>query len=177
MSVETGLMTVAAFEQVPDPPSGHYELHHGHLVLMPPRKKSHMKIQQTVFDLLSPLVAGRGFLTIEFAFRPAPEYEVWQADLGFVMQDRWAKDTNDYFLGAPDWVIEVLLPSNIVDEILERQDISLQNGCTAFWTLDPKRKSVMVTTPDRTTVTCDASMHVLLPLDTGDKVLAADMFR
>jgi len=30
---------------------------------------------------------------------------------------------NDYFLGAPDFAIEVLSRSNTMDEILERQDI------------------------------------------------------
>jgi hypothetical protein len=39
-------------------------------------------------------------MTNEFAFRPAPENEAWQADLGFVMQDRWDRDDNEYFFGA-----------------------------------------------------------------------------
>ena len=57
------------------------------------------------------------------------------------------------FLVAPDLVIEVLSPSNTMDEVLDRQNICLKNGCIAFWTVDPKRKSVMVTTADGKTIT------------------------
>jgi len=99
------MMTFAAFERVPDPPAGHNELHHGQLALTPPRKKSHVKIQQALFDLLAPHAGGRGFLTVEFPFRPASEYESWVADVAFVAAHRWDRDDNDYFLGAPDLVI------------------------------------------------------------------------
>jgi Uma2 family endonuclease len=113
MNVAAELMTFAGFERLPEPASGYYELHHGRPVLMPPRKKMHMTLQQVLADLLRPLIADRGFLTIEFAFRPTAEYEAWQADVGFVSQERWDGDQNDYFLGAPDLVIEVLPPSTM----------------------------------------------------------------
>ena len=163
MSIETRLMTFAEFEKLSDPPAGHYELHHGQPVLMPPRKKLHMQIQQALLDLLTPLARGRGFITNEFAFRPAPEHEAWQADVGFVAQERWDNDDNDYFLGAPDFVIEVLSASNTMYEILERQEICFASGCSAFWTVDPKRRTVMVTTADRRTVTYDSLMNMPLP--------------
>ena len=163
MSVETGLMTFAEFLELPDPQAGHYELHHGQPVLMPPRKKVHVQVQQVLFDLLSPLLRDLGFLTCELPFRPAPEYESWQCDVGFVRQSRWEADDNDYFLGAPDLVVEVLSKSNTMDEILERQDVCLANGCIAFWTVDPKRRSVMVTTPDRKTISFGPGSVVPLP--------------
>ncbi len=145
MSVHTGLTTFAEFEKLADPPAGHYELHHGELAHLPPRKKFQMKIQLTLFGLLLPLVKGRGFLTIEFGFRPASEFEAWQADIGFVSQERWDKDTNEYFLGAPDVVVEVLSPSNTMDEINDKTALCMANGCVSFWVVDPKRKRVSVT--------------------------------
>jgi Uma2 family endonuclease len=167
--VETaaGLMTFAEFEKLPDPPAGHYELHHGQVVLMPPRKKGHFEIQLTLFDLLAPLLRGLGRFATEFPFRPAPEYESWQDDLGFVRQTRWEADRNDYFLGAPDFVIEVLSPSNTMDEMLDRQAVCFEHGCVEFWTVDPKRKIVMVTTPDRRTITYDQSGSVPVPFGAG----------
>jgi Uma2 family endonuclease len=145
--VQSQLMTFAEFLKVPDPPSGHYELHHGELVLMPPRKKLHATIQQTVMDLLSPLVHRKGFLTIEFPFRPTPEYEAWQADIGFVSQERWDRDDNDYFLGAPDLVIEALS--------------------------DPKRKTVSVTEGDLTKhYRTSAAISLPQPLDGTIEVAA-----
>ena len=177
MSVDAGLTTFAEFEKFPDPVAGHYELHHGQVVLMPPRKKVHMQIQQVLFDLLSPLLGGLGFLTIEFAFRPAPEYEAWQCGIGFALQDRWDKDDHEYFLGAPDLVIEVLSASNTMDEILERQAICLANGCRAFWTVDPKRRTVMLTNPSGVTVTYTASSSVPLPDPLPGSIEVAEIFR
>lgn len=171
MDTVTGLMTFAEFVSVPDPATGHHELHHGQLVLMPRRKKSHATIQQALLDLLSPLVQGRGFITIEFPFRPAPEYQAWQADVAFVSQERWEQDDNEYFLGAPDFVVEVLSASNTMEEILDRQEVCFANGCSTFWTPDAKRRTVMVTTADRKTVTYEAFMDVPLPANVAEAVI------
>ena len=177
MSVETQLMTVEDFQKLPDPPSGHYELHHGQVVLMPPRKKIHVKAQRRLFGLLLPLLEDLGFLDEELPFRPAPEYQYWQCDIGFITQERWDNDRNEYFLGAPDIVIEVLSESNTVDEILDRQDVCLANGCIAFWTVDPKRQTVMVTTPDRKTLTYDRTSSVPLPEPFQSSIEVAAIFK
>ena len=66
-------------------------------------------------------------------------------------------------MGAPEIVIEVLSASNTMDEVLDRQDICLNNGSVAFWTVDPKRKTVMLTTADRVTSTYNSSMKAPLP--------------
>src|SRR5271165_4530632 len=120
-TVQTGLMSFEDFEKLPDPPSGHLELHHGHVTHIPPRRLSHAVIQQTLSDLLQPAARGKGFLTIEFPFRPEPEYEAWQADVAFVRKDRLERSAGaDYFMGAADLVIEVLSASNTMDEINDR---------------------------------------------------------
>ena len=177
MGVETGLVTFAEFEALPDPPSGHCELHHGRVVLMPPRKKIHMQIQQMLMNLLAPVLHDLGFLATEFGFRAAPEYESWQCDIGFVPRGRWNADHNDYFLGAPDFAIEVLSRSNTMDEMLERQYICLANGCRAFWIVDPQRQTVMVTTPDRKTAAYDRSSFVPLPEPYDGALEVAAIFR
>src|SRR5580700_4883651 len=63
------LTTFDDFLNLPDPPSGHFELHHGQVILVPPRKHRLAEIQQALLELLAPLTRGRGFLTIEFPFR------------------------------------------------------------------------------------------------------------
>ncbi len=99
-------------------------------------------------ELLLPLTRGRGFVTNEFPFR-APGHEAWQADVGFVREERRVK-ISDYLMGAPDLVIEVLSPSNTVDEIHEKMDVCMTNGCLSFWVVDPKRRTVSVTEADVT---------------------------
>jgi Uma2 family endonuclease len=55
-----------------------------------------------------------------------------------------------YLMGAPDLVVEVLSPSNTVDEINDKMALCLENGCSSFWVVDPKRKRVSVTEGDVT---------------------------
>ena len=98
MSVETQLVTFDEFVALPDPPAGHYELHHGRVVLMPRRKKIHMRVHQGVFDLPYPLLDHMGFLTLEFPCRPTVEYEFRQCGIGWVGWERWE---SDYGCAAP----------------------------------------------------------------------------
>ena len=46
--------------------------------------------------------------------------------------------------------MEVLSPSNTVDEITEKMFVCLENGCSSFWIIDPKRQRVSVTEGDVT---------------------------
>jgi Uma2 family endonuclease len=176
VDVQTRLVTFAEFEQLPDPPVGYLELHHGQVVLIPSRKKLHVRIQQALLVLLRPL-DDFGFLSGHHPFRPAPEYESWTADIGFVAQARWDADHHEYFMGAPDLVIEVLSRSNTMDEVLDRQDVCLSNGCLSFWVVDPKRQVIMVTAPDRTTWTYGRQNQVPLPGPWNGTVEVAAVFR
>jgi len=53
-------------------------------------------------------------------------------------------------MGAPDLAVEVLSPSNTVDEVTEKMSVCMANGCVSFWIVDPKRKRVSVTEGDVT---------------------------
>ena len=151
MSVQTDLVTVEEFLKLPPAREGHYELHHGEVVLAPPPKWGHQVCQKKIELLLSRLLDNRGMVMMEMAFRPTPEHEVWQADVGFVEARRAAQTSQEqYLMGAPDLVVEVLSPSNTVDEINDKMALCLENGCSSFWVVDPKRKRVSVTEGDVT---------------------------
>jgi Uma2 family endonuclease len=149
-ALQTLLTTVEHFLTLPDPPAGHLELHHGVVVNLPPRPQQHTQLQQALLQLLLPFTLGKGFLTIELPFRPRPEYEIWQADLGFVERSRWANEQGTYLSGAPNLVVEVLSPSNTLDEMSDRMSICFENGCSSFWIVDPKRRTISVTEADLT---------------------------
>ena len=164
MSAHTALLSVEEFLKLPEPREGHIELHHGEVVVMPPPKRGHQRIQDRVMMLLKRLVGNTRVVQMEMAFRPTPEHEVWQADVACVSVERdTATGDDEYLMGSPELVVEVLSPSNTMDEILERQEMCLGNGCVSFWTVDPKRQIVMVTTPDRRTVVFDRQSSVPLP--------------
>jgi Uma2 family endonuclease len=177
MSVHTALLSVEEFLKLPEPQEGHIELHHGEVIVMPPPKRGHQRIQDRIMMLLKRLVGDTGVVQMEMAFRPTPEHEVWQADVACVSVERdAATDDDEYLMGSPELVVEVLSPSNTMDEILERQDICLANGCVSFWTVDPKRQIVMVTTPDRRTVVFDRQSLVPLPEPLEGSIEIAKVF-
>ena len=151
MAVETSLLTVEDFLRLPPPKTGHYELHHGEIVHMTAPKWGHQRIQDRLVALLRLAAGERAYVTKEMSFCPAPEYEVWEANVGLALAERANEVADDeYLMGAPDLAIEVLSPSNTVDEINEKMSICLANGCVSFWIVDPKRKRVSVTEGDLT---------------------------
>src|SRR5579872_5435471 len=146
MSVHTGLITVEEYLKLPDPKAGRIELHHGEVIVMPPPKIGHQDRQDQILMLLKQLAGREWVVRIEMAFRPMPEYEVWQADVGCIpLQRRKAFRDDEYIMGAPDLVVEVLSPSNRTYQISDKMSICLNNGCKSFWVVDPKRKLVSVT--------------------------------
>jgi Uma2 family endonuclease len=127
--------------------------------------------------LLKRQAGNAGVVQMEMAFRPMPEHEVWQADVACVSVGRdAATGDEEYLMGSPELVVEVLSPSNTMDEILERQGMCLANGCASFWTVDPKRQIVMVTTPDRRTVVFDGQSAAPLPEPWSGSIEVARVF-
>ena len=52
--------------------------------------------------LLLKMAGERFVVRDEMPFRPAPEYEVWEADAGCVSQERYAATRDDEYLGERD---------------------------------------------------------------------------
>ena len=151
MAVETALVTVEEFLRLRPPLAGHYELHHGEIVHMTAPKWGHQRIQDRLAAILRSMAGDRAYVSKEMSFRPSPEYEVWEADVGLALSERADRVGDDeYLMGAPDLAVEVLSPSNTVDEIAEKISICMANGCISFWVVDPKRKRVSVTEGDMT---------------------------
>lgn len=151
MSTSTAILTVAEYLNTPEPTEGHLELHHGELVIVPPPKWRHQILQDRIAALLRARLSDWGTVLCEMAFRPTPEYEVWQADVGCVRSDRASGIREDEYLeGAPELVVEVLSPRNTADEIDDKRTICLENGTLSFWVVNDKRKLVSVTEGDVT---------------------------
>jgi Uma2 family endonuclease len=145
---ETTLLTVEEFAKIKDPPGGHYELHHGELVFVTPPKFRHLLLQNHLVSLLKRICIG-WFVSMEFPFRPLPEYEVWVADVAMVSDHRFRTiSMEDWLEGSLDLVVEVLSPSNTVQEMNDRERICFDGGCTEFWVVDPYLQTIRVSTRD-----------------------------
>jgi Uma2 family endonuclease len=141
-------MTFAQFEQMPDD-GRRYELRNGEPIEVPPPVLRHLLIQDQVRSLLKSAAGSAGVVCTEWGFRPHPEYEYRRADVAFVSRRRVDTVPMDGYLeGAPELVVEVLSPSNRRGKITETQRLCFEGGCLEFWVIDPKRRSVTVSTPD-----------------------------
>jgi Uma2 family endonuclease len=170
----TGLMTFAQFEQMPDD-GRRYELRHGEPIEVPPPIHRHFLIQRRLRRLLEALAGSAGMVETEWGFRPTQEYEYRRADVAFVSQHRVDDVLPDgHLMGAPEMVVEVLSPSNRRGKIAVTQSLCLENGCREFWVVDPKRRSVTVSTPDGTVRTYLPGEQI--PLMFGGELAVADIF-
>jgi len=55
----------------------------------------------------------------------------------------------DEFLAAPDWLIQILLPKQSLNRVIEPLLQSLQLGSRLVWLVDPQDRSVLTFLPDR----------------------------
>ena len=125
-----------------------HELHDGEVVLVPPARPLHIKLQKRIERLLETLAGERGVVTIEFPYRPVPNLQYWFADVAYVPRAEWdAMPPNDYPVYAPALIVEVLSPSNTPAKISRQRMIAMSAGTQEFWVADPEKRTVEVTDP------------------------------
>jgi Uma2 family endonuclease len=174
-SAPARLMSFAEFANLPDPPGGRYELHHGELVLVTYPLFPQVKAQRQLRLLLEAAAGDAGVVDKEMPFRPLPEYQGWSADVAFVSKARW--DAVDrHLMGAPELVIEVLSPSNTAAEMLDREQICLENGAQEFWVVDTNRKIIKVSTAGGRTVIYKAGQSIPLFFAPGKSIPVDEVF-
>jgi Uma2 family endonuclease len=139
------LITVSEYEQIPNPPGGHYELHHGELVFVTYPVRRHKDLQHRLQKLLEPLLGPKGFIVYtEYPYRPLPENEVWGADIACVAAERHHA-VEKWLEGSPELAIEVKSPSNTKAELHDRAMTTLAGlGSSEFWVVDDDAHTVTV---------------------------------
>lgn len=158
------LLSVADFERIPDPPGGHYELHHGTAVFVTFPLRAHKWLQRRLRRLLEHRAELKGYLVdTEYPYRPLPENEVWGADVACLLESR---DLIQKWLeGSPEIVIEVKSPSNRREEIHDKAMTTLAgNGSVEFWVVDADKRSVTVYSRESGMKVYGAGLVVPVPL-------------
>ena len=147
MPATATLTTIEEFRRLPESEAYILELRNGEVVQVTRPKKRHGERVYRIRRSLQPIADQTGYLKEEFSFRPLPEYELRVADLAYVPWERWNRvPDDDYLPGAPDFVVEVASPSNTAEELQEKKQLCLDNGCEEFWVVYPRLGQVDVST-------------------------------
>ena len=123
-----------------------YELHDGEVVIVPPARPLHIKLQKRIEQLLEALAGDRGTVTIEFPYRPVLNLQFWFADVAYIPKADWnAFPPDEYPVYAPPLIVEVLSPSNTPVKINRQRIVAMSAGTEEFWAVDPNDHTVQVT--------------------------------
>lgn len=139
-----GLLTFEEFERLPDPDFGKLELREGIVVTMPPPRTGHALIENKLLRLLFARISDRWFGMTSFGCRiGVRSYLI--PDIGITTAERMEQAPEDgYFLGSPEFVVEVLSPSNSAEQIELKRALYFSHGCQEFWVVNPLRRGVTV---------------------------------
>ncbi|MBX2914332.1 MAG: Uma2 family endonuclease [Cyclobacteriaceae bacterium] len=91
-----------------------------------------------------------GYLFESSAGFKLPDGSVFSADAAFVMKQRWeslTKSQQEKFAPVcPDFVIEVRSPSDSIQQLKEKMNSWMANGCRLGWLIDPIAKKAWIYT-------------------------------
>ena len=177
----TKLVTAEELFEMPDD-GWRYELVRGELIKMPPPGGVHGKVIGWFLRHLISYLAGHPeyeFFTGS-GFKLASDPDIVRApDISIVRIDRLPpfEQQFSYMELAPDIAIEVVSPSDRAGKVAEKVDEYLEYGVRLVWLLYPRRRSVVVHTPDRIARTLRSTKMLdggaVLP---GFAVAVADIF-
>jgi Uma2 family endonuclease len=147
-SLAQSLISWEEFLRLPERPETgqHYELQDGEVVVVPPARPLHIKLQKRIERLLEAVIGDRGVVTIEFPYRPVPNLQYWFADVAYIPQADWdALPPDEYPVYAPPLIVEVLSPSNTPAKVNRQRIVALSAGTVEFWVADAEARTLQVT--------------------------------
>jgi len=124
-----------------------YEVIEGELIEMPSPKALHQRILKRLSQKLDRVVIKKKLGEIFIAPLDVVlcKYDVLQPDIIFVHTDN-LNIVQDYVMGTPDLVIEILSPSNQSHDKIKKFNIYEKYQVTEFWLVDPEKQSITVYT-------------------------------
>jgi Uma2 family endonuclease len=153
----TRLYTVEDVEQ--SPPEGEWELIDGELVPVSPVSWRSNTTTHRIGRIIGNYVDGHDLGAVtsaEGGFVLFPGRETLLApDVGFVRKDRIppAEEQDRFPRLAPDFVVEVLSPSDRMASALGKVSLYLQAGVELVWLVDPVKRTIIVFSGDENPVT------------------------
>lgn len=150
------LLTAEDLYDLPDDGFHHYELDAGRLVVSEPPGEWHGSIAVNIGAALLAFVRPRrlGAVMVEsgFVVRRGPD-TVHGPDVSFIHRERARRGParEKFVEGHPDLAVEIVSPSDRAGRVTRKVAGYLERGTGLVWVVYPRKRLVVVHTPDGTT--------------------------
>ena len=126
-NVNTTILTYEDYRKTPD--DQRYELLDGELVILPTPNIAHQRglgdLSFALYDFVREKRVGAVFLRVAVVLS---DTNVVEPDITFVSASRMDIVESDNIRGAPDLVVEIILPSNPERDVVRKRDIYARHG-------------------------------------------------
>ncbi|MBF7081973.1 Uma2 family endonuclease [Desulfallas sp. Bu1-1] len=126
-----------------------YELIGGKLILVPAPRLIHQKVARKLLQIIGTFIDDNNLGELYGAPIDVllTEKDKPQPDIIFISKDRLNVITEKNIQGAPDLVIEILSPSTVSRDRVEKSRLYYTHGVKEYWIVDPDAKIIEIFTP------------------------------
>jgi Uma2 family endonuclease len=138
----------AWLDDLPSSDINHYELIRGRIVMSPPAGWPHGGVGSQLNFLIASHVRERhlGIVLDSSAGYDLPSGDTLEPDVSFISRARFeagpAPVHGQFLRIVPDFVVEILSPSSVSRDRVEKAEIYAQNGVDEYWIVDSKRREI-----------------------------------
>ena len=165
-----GLLTIEDLEKMPDD-CLHRELIEGELIELPPPKIGHSRVSRYIFLMLNKFVTAHalGIVFFEAGYLIRADRRTWiQPDVSFMRPGRNDLIKSDeYAMGAPDLVVEVISPSETARTVHLKTTMLLSAGTEEVWNVYPDTRTVKIHSTNNAVRVLHAGDKITSPLFPG----------
>lgn len=141
-------------EGLPASDANRYELINGRIVMSPPAKLRHGWVETNLHMTISTFVRDRGLgITLgSSAGFDLPTGDTLEPDFSFISRERWEAgpkpldDEKGFTRIVPDLAIEIVSPSSVRRDRVEKRIAYARAGVREYWIVDPERAETAVYT-------------------------------
>ena len=144
--VEQTKITYAEYRQFEADDSYWYELLNGRLVKKSSPSPQHQRLVRDLLISLHAFVSKKNMGEVLTAPLDVflNEYNAPQPDLMFISVENKHLISKDGIMGPPDAVFEIISPSSIVRDRVEKKELYEQNGIKEYWIIDQANQAVEI---------------------------------
>lgn len=127
-----------------DDDSYYYEIIDGELIRKSAPTPMHQEISRNLLFVLE--TYNRQYKKGNIFYAPVDvyldEYNKPQPDLVFVSTEKKAIITNDGIMGIPDLIVEIISPTSVIKDRIEKKNLYERMSVQEFWIVDPQYEAI-----------------------------------